>query len=58
MEWIVVRNTRDRAYLERGLERKEVDRPKPMAHGEFRELFTTASSVDDVTINTLTSGFR
>jgi hypothetical protein len=58
MDWIVVRNTGDRAYLERGLERTEVDRPKPMSQAEFRELLATDSSVDDVTIATVTHGFR
>ena len=58
MDWIVVRNTGDRAYLVRGLEREEVDRPKPMSQAEFFELFSTDSSVDDATISTLSYGFR
>jgi len=58
MEWSVLRNTGNRAYLERGDERKEVDRPKPMSQDEFRELFAVDSSVDDATVETLIYGLR
>ncbi len=57
MNWIVVRNTGDRADLVRGLEKKEVRRPKAMSQVEFRELFSTDSSTDDETIATLAQGF-
>ena len=58
MDWIVVRNTGDRAFLERGLELTEVDRPKAMSQSEFRDLLAFDSSVDDVMIATMTQGFR
>jgi hypothetical protein len=58
MDWIVVRNTGDRAFLERGLELTEVDRPRAMSQSEFREMLAPDSSVDDVTIANVTQGFR
>jgi hypothetical protein len=58
MEWNVVRNTGDRAFLERGDERKEVDRPKPMSQDEFRELIAADSSFEDSTVGTLMYGLR
>ena len=56
MDWTVVRHTGDIAYLERGLEQTQVDRPKPMSQSEFRELFPSDSSVDDATIATIKYG--
>lgn len=58
MDWIVLRNNSDRTFLARGLERTEIDRPKPMSQMEFRELFVVDSSVDDVTIATVSQRFR
>jgi hypothetical protein len=58
MDWIVLRNTGDRAFLERGFERQEVDRPKAMSQAEFRTLLATDSSVGDATIITLSQGSR
>jgi hypothetical protein len=58
MDWIVVRNTGDRAFLERGLELTEVDRPRAMSQSEFRAMLAPDSSVDDVTIANVTQGFR
>ena len=58
MDWIVVRNTGDKAFLERGLELTEVDRPRAMSQSAFREMLAPDSSVDDVTIANVTQGFR
>jgi hypothetical protein len=58
MDWIIVRNTGDRAFLERGLELTEVDRPRAMSQSEFRAMLAPDSSVDDVTIANVTQGFR
>jgi hypothetical protein len=58
MDWIVLRNTGDHAFLGHGLHLTEVDRPKPMSEAEFRELFRTDVSVDDNTVVTVMRELR
>ena len=53
MDWIVLRNNGNQAFLARGLEVTEVDRPKPMSVMEFRQLFAVDRSVDDMTVETV-----